>query len=968
VVDAGEAFVGRRRELALLQGRLSEACDGTGRIVLVTAPAGLGKTRLVEELAAVAEDVPVAWGAAVDDAGMPPLWPWERALRDLPGPRDALHLSSRTGSGSAAEVAATEFVAQAAVLEALDAHARAAGGLLLVLEDLHWADGATTRLLDRLAAVVRRMRVLAVATFRDTGRGPFGDALPGLLSRPGTEVVALSPLAPPEATELVAQSLTGAGVEAVQAAVRRSGGSPLYLQTLARLGVAALERPGEAPELGHLVEAGLAAAGPAAVEAVQALSVLGGEADTGLLGELLRVPPETVPGRLAPAVPAALVQAARPDDRTVRLAHALVRDAVYGRLDPAARVRLHRDAAPLLERRAAVEPRRAGEVAHHWNRAGDAARAAAWAARAAATAEEWGAFAEAAVSLRVALEALDRTAGGSGEPRRADDGVDDDDGLDRVDRGLLLLDLARAEYLTGRLDESMAACRAAATEGERSGRAELVAQAAVVVQGIGHPALNRELVRLCHRALAALDHAAADDPGLRSRVESQLACAEVEVGDLAEAARWSEQALERARATVDPLAELDAVRARAGVTSLPGHEHERLALGRRALELADPTGRPLAELWGRIWRFDAAYALGHGAAADAEAVGLEELAARTGLPLVRWHLWRQRAARHAQAGDFEAARRASLETVPLAEALQDRSGKAMHYAFQLCLALVRGDAAELPDDYDNELASAPPLPVVRASWSAVLYLLGRPDEAADAVQGLVRLLGTAADVRTFAMLGYLTDVAIGLGDLDSCVDLRRVVERSAGSTRAYGTGTVYLFGSTRRMLGRLDLAVGEPDVAAAHLREGLAIDERLGARPYVALGRLDLAHAVAAGAEGGDPGRATELARAAAAEARRLDMPGPLARADALLTGLSARARTADPLTAREREVADLVSEGLSNRAIAARLVLSERTVESHVRNGLAKLGFSTRTELATWAVRRAPGTGGAVSRRAPGR
>jgi tetratricopeptide (TPR) repeat protein len=298
-----------------------------------------------------------------------------------------------------------------------------------------------------------------------------------------------------------------------------------------------------------------------------------------------------------------------------------------------------------------AEPRRAGEVAHHWTRAGDPVRSATWAARAAASASDLGGFAEAAASLRLALEAADRSRG-SGRPVVRGD--------DKVDRGGLLLDLARAEYLSGRLEESMAACRAAATEGELTGRADLVAQAAVVVQGIGHPSLNHELDGLCRRALADLDGAAADDPAMRARVEAQLACALVGVGDPAEAASWSEQALERARATADPLAELDAVRARAGVTSLPGSEDERLALGHRALELAGPTGRPLAELWGRVWRFDAAYGLGHLAAADAVAAGLEELAALTGFPLVRWHLCRQRAARYAQTGDFEAARRRRL--------------------------------------------------------------------------------------------------------------------------------------------------------------------------------------------------------------------------------------------------------------------------------------------------------------------
>jgi DNA-binding NarL/FixJ family response regulator len=75
-------------------------------------------------------------------------------------------------------------------------------------------------------------------------------------------------------------------------------------------------------------------------------------------------------------------------------------------------------------------------------------------------------------------------------------------------------------------------------------------------------------------------------------------------------------------------------------------------------------------------------------------------------------------------------------------------------------------------------------------------------------------------------------------------------------------------------------------------------------------------------------------------------MPGPLARADRLLTDLDAQRRADDPLTVREREVAGLVAKALSNRQIAERLVLSERTVESHIRNILTKLGLTNRTEL----------------------
>jgi DNA-binding CsgD family transcriptional regulator len=204
----------------------------------------------------------------------------------------------------------------------------------------------------------------------------------------------------------------------------------------------------------------------------------------------------------------------------------------------------------------------------------------------------------------------------------------------------------------------------------------------------------------------------------------------------------------------------------------------------------------------------------------------------------------------------------------------------------------------------------------------------------------------ARSAMAVACVAYLVELAPALGDVAGCRALHEWISATFEASPAAGTGTVFYSGSVARMLGQLDLAAGRPDAAVAHFEEGLRVDSRLGARPYLARGRMGLAQALSAT---GDLPRAIELARTAAAEARRLDMPGLLRTADAFLADADAWARAQDPLTAREHEVVELVAQALSNRDVVRRLVLSERTVESHVRNVLAKTGLASRTELTRW-------------------
>jgi DNA-binding CsgD family transcriptional regulator len=940
VVTVREPLVGRDAELGFLQDRLAAARAGAGQIVLVCGAAGIGKTRLAEELAASAGDVQVGWGAALDDAGMPPLWPWARAVRDLPAPSAAVAAIAagalQRRYGSAEDAAAATFAADTQVVDALAEQAQPGRALLLVLDDLQWADGATLRLLGRVAREVRRLPLLIVGTQRDPG----GGSRPGSPAQGVSDVLNLRPLTPAESAALLSRAVGNADPEAVRRAAELSGGSPLYLKTMSRVAAEQLrgreswtETVGESPELGHLVAAAMRSAGPDTALGVQALSVLGAEAELALLSQLLGLDsPTTAFELLLPAVPAGLIEGLPTSAKRARFAHSLVRAATYASLSPQRRAALHRRAAELLAPLAVARDDRAGAVAQHWDRAGEPARAAEWAIRAADAACAAGAHEEAVAYLTLALNTIDTYPG---------------PGQITADRADLLLSLAREQYLAGRVGDSMDACERAADDGERSGRADVVARAAITVQGIGYPTLNSRIDSLCRRALALLGDAGA--PDLRARVEAQLACALVELEATDEAARWSKSALAQAAVSGDPDVELDAIRARAMLGWwLPDLDEELFALGGRSIELAGSAGRPLAQLWGHAWRSECAIHRCDLAAAQAEIEAIRALGERTGLPLARWHALRRQATVAALVGDFSRCHTDAAEAAQIAADWEDESPRYTRFAQSVCLAVVRGDPGELPTgwtNYADNIGHVPP--VGHAAIAAALMMVGRLEEARALYEPLARRIpamkrGLTVDASTF----YLVFLAPRLGDAVGCGAIKGLLTTAFGKSPVAGAGTVFYAGSIARMAAELDLGRGDYAAAVMGFEEGLRVDGALGARPHVARGRLGLARALSAM---GDLAGAVNHARAAAAEARRLDMPGPLAEADAFLAGAAAKARAQDPLTAREREVAELVSQALPNREVARALVLSERTVESHVRSILAKTGLKSRTEITRW-------------------
>jgi DNA-binding CsgD family transcriptional regulator len=933
-------IVGRDDEVGQLRAALVAASGGAGRLVLVSGEPGIGKTRLAAAVTEMAGEygVPVASGFAIDDPGVPPLWPWLGVSRSVPALAAVLGDAAGPARGlldGTADSASARFVMFAAASRAL-AEAAAGRGLLVVLEDLQWADRTSLLLLRHLAGELARDRLLVVATFRettgrDTAGTPLAELLPALL-RAGARPVRLTGLSRPDIARWLRLTHAGGDVDGLAGRLRAgTGGNPLFVRMLVERGPGAVDDGLRGfPELRQLVLHQLSGLGAPARELIGAASVLGERIDQPALAEVTGLSAAQVGALLDQAV-AQGVLAFAPEDNALSFAHALVRDAVYDELQPSRRAVLHERAARALARpeRGAV---RAGQVAAHWQRcggAGWAAQCARWAGEAARQATASLAYDEAARFAALALRAAEA------------DGEQTD-----ATRAELTLEVARAEFVAGHIEACVGLCQAAARLAEGAGRPDLLAAAALVITGMGDPETITAVEALCAKAMRALP---AEDTAVRARLRAGQAIAAAEAGAGNRARELSAEALALAERGGDP----DALHLS---LCAPQFLAQRRELATRACQVAVQARQPLAELWGHVWLVEAALQDGDLAAVDDELGRIEQFATYRRHGVAWWHLHRMRATRAALVGELDRAIECNEAARAVAAQIGAFSMTGMYHSFNNLLAHLRGTMdREAGEAALAVLRQAPGIPLVRVFVPLVHALLGDRDLARATFEEFRHLPGTLeVGPRWIAVVTHIGHVALLLDDTETA---ERVYQELSGLEPCYmadGSGTVFCSGSRERVVGDLALATGRVDEAIARYTVAIEMNARIGARPFLALSRLGLARALVAKGDPGDLAAARGLVTEAAAEFRRLDLPGPLTAAGDLIAGIDMRARAASPLSPREDEVAALIALALSNRQIAERLVLSERTVETHVRSILAKLGYSTRTEIATWSLRRA--------------
>lgn len=523
--------------------------------------------------------------------------------------------------------------------------------------------------------------------------------------------------------------------------------------------------------------------------------------------------------------------------------------------------------------------------------------------------------------------------------------------LDRVDRCHLLLALGAAQYVSAELASGLDACLQAAALAQQLGRADLVAQAALVPEPTFHSDVDVVIRQLCERAIAVVGP---DDAALRARVLARLAEVCELLGDVEPAGPASEEAVMLAEQSGDRVAVMAAVHARHMVRSGPDGVDERAGHAERMLALSRETGDLNAQLSGHLWRFDVAFERGDLGTAGRAAERVGWVAQEIGGPFARWQLLRCQAMLAQAQARFADARRLANEALATVAPTGHPAAGLIRAALLSVLAHHIGyDDETLASNGLSLAGPVPPFPtagvvIFALAPAYVLVEIGRVREAA----AIYRSLGPVAEWRlsphsTLFAFVYGICVAAALDATDDVAALTELLGRYRGHHVISGAGALGYFGPVELWVGTGAAHLGLLDDAVADLEDALKATADNGAAGFHAEAQYELAHVLARRARPGDLTRARSLCYESARNLNSLGMAPIATKARRLIERLDGS--PAMPLTPREREVAELVAQGMTNREIADRLYLSERTAQNHVQHILEKLNLANRSQIAVW-------------------
>jgi predicted ATPase/DNA-binding CsgD family transcriptional regulator len=968
------AFAGRADELAMLKALLPRTPAEGRRAALVSGEAGSGKSRLVRELAqdVAADGVTVLYGGCDVVAGSP-YGPFSEALSHLVRQTEPETLRDQLGTGAgeltrllpelparvgdvtrpaAADADTERHRLHTAVTELLT-RVSAAAPLLLVLEDLHWADSSTLLLVRHLVRSGTEARMLLVGTFRDAAADVppgLGDTLVDIHRTEGVARVRLGGLSESEIGEFVRLAT---GVEPtpglVATVVELTGGNAFLVTELWRelAGSGGVEVEGTTA---HLARTTAELGAPKTVQEVVSQRLSGLSADANALLELAAVVGasfelDTVRRTAVLSEPALLdaVDEAVASGLLVeepgsglayRFAHELVRRAVMDGLSVRRAAELHLRVAEALEadRRRHEDRTLLAGLAHHFAAAaaaGGVERAVAYNLLAAESAIGAVAFDDAVSRFRTAL------ALGMQDPS---------------ERATVMLRLGEACHRAGAATDALQAFSATAELARGLGNAELLARAAIgFEEACWRPAIHdRGAVDLLEEAVSALG---AGDSGLRARALGCLARALELRGEAFRAAAARDESVAMSRRLGDQPS-LGATLAAAYWSRGVSTNEEVMGMLLEARALGVELGDVELEAEATSWLVPTHVVLCDHVAARETLRDLTALAGRTGEPF-RLHVTEHYASALALCdGDLAAADAAARRSHEWGRLLTGRDASGTYGIQMFGVRRAQGRLAEL----------APAVRLLDAgsrdgSWRpglvAVLAELGMEDEARRELHRVLDDgLGALRSSLWLASLVYLAEACALLDDRPAAEAVYSELAAHAGANVMIGH-LVACYGAADRYLGDVATVLGEWERAEAHYEAALALDMRLGARTWLAHTSFSFARMLLARGRADDRVRAQERLATALGLSRAIGLQALARRIAELRVDVPPPKELPDGLSPREVQILVELARGRSNREIGRRLHISEHTAANHVRAILRKTRCANRTEAAGYALRR---------------
>jgi DNA-binding CsgD family transcriptional regulator/tetratricopeptide (TPR) repeat protein len=1019
--------------LGVLLHHLEAANAGRGGVVLIAGEPGIGKTRLLTEVAerARAAGWPVLAGRAYESEGMPAYLLFIEALRTYVRTCPPEDLRAQLGSGAMdvgmilPEVrerlpdlakrprvaldnaryrlleSVCDFVLaiaragvgnrQWAIGERPSADDRASApevplaiadcpspmahspGLLLVLDDLHWADKSSLLLLLHLARRLSRagepvrapaeqdspLLVAGACRTTDFARtDPLAEVLAELSRERLFERLPLAALRREETGTLV-DGMTGASASpaVVDAIHNGNEGNSFFVEEVVghllaegrdltdrRAAIAGWDIP---EGVRHVLGRRLARLGPKANQLLQVAAVL----DDGFCFDVLAATSgadwETLTDALDEVIAAGVL---REEAAGCHFSHALIRQKVLADLSSPRRQRLHLQAARAIER---VHARNldlhVAALATHYRLAGataDAATALDYSRRAADAAAATFAWEEAVAHRRAALDLL---APG-----------------DEMERHELLLALGDAQMKAGDRPQGRETFLQAAALARTVSDPERLARSALGLGGTGvEPSIvDQELIDLLQEALDALP---AGDSVLRARLLSRLAIELRMAEGRARSTALSDEAVAMAERVGDRQALVLALHARANARYNQRDLAGCLESARAMVQLADAMGNREQALYGYIYLLWGPWWRGDIATLEVE---LADFARRAEDLRQPFHLWVTAVYRGMVAlllGRFGEGETLARQARALGQRMQSDAAERGYWWQVFALRREQGRLADVATDLQAVVRRYPDR---TQQWQCLMLLLdcelGNLAEARRALEEVFAVV--LRDQPWLYLWQLLAEVCARVGDRDRVARMYDLLLPFSGMIPIASPSNCACHGSVSRTLGLLAATLDRWDVAEAHFEDALATHAAMGARPLLAHTRREYATMLLARlkAEGRDhptdddariAARARDLLDAAAALYDELGMEHHAAQGRALLTDAGLAGVPApgpaypDGLSAREVEVLALVATGRSNQEIAESLILSIRTVERHIARIYDKLGMGGRTARAAAAA-----------------